>query len=120
MGACGSLLRRAALASLLSLGIAPGIEAATLYWWQDQRGVTHITDEPPPEHISYEKREVDARTGKEKAQQTSEAVRDRRCRDFQGALTQLRGADNVPADGSAWRAAKQRAQRKIQQWCHSG
>lgn len=108
------------LTASLGLGIAAGAQAATLYWWEDERGVTHITDEPPPEPIDYEKREVETRHGDEKAQQTSEAVRERRCHDFRGALTQLQGADNVPSDGSQWRAAKKRARRKIDQWCQSG
>jgi len=93
------------------------VQANQLYWWQDARGVIHITDEPPPDGVDYEVREVES--GGSAAEQTSTAVRDQRCQDFQGALEQLRGVDNVN-DTAQWRSAKQRAQHKIQQWCHEG
>ncbi len=89
--------------------------AGTLYTWEDERGVTHISDEQPPDGVDYETREVGG--GNERSEQVSAAVRQQRCQDFEGALTQLRGADDLPEDTSGWQAAKTRAKRKIDRWC---
>lgn len=121
LSAVGGTIKLVSAALLLGLATAGAATAATLYKWVDERGVTHLTDERPPEGVDYETVDVSgASRGGGTNEAPSAAVRKRRCRDFKGALTQLRGADNLPDDASGWESAKQRAKSKIDQWCRDG
>lgn len=49
----------ARLACVLMLGFAAApVAAGTVYQWKDARGVTHYSDEPPPEGATYTNRQV--------------------------------------------------------------
>ena len=100
-------------AAMLAVGSA---HAGTLYTWQDERGVTHISDERPPDGVDYETRPISASGGGGSGQPSAD-LRRQRCHDFKGALRQLRHADDLPEDRSAWQSAKDRAKRQIDQWC---
>lgn len=98
--------------ALVLAGIAPA-GAATLHRWTDGNGTTHFTQEPPPPGVPSER--LDVRSGG--GDTPSAALRQRRCRDFRHALQQLRAVADVPADDPRLVAARERARRKIGQWC---
>ena len=99
--------------SLCLLLVASPTLATTVYEWTDSSGTTHFSTEPPESGVEARTREMES--GSRPA--PSARVREIRCRDFRGALTQLRELSDV-ADGNArWLAAKEYAAEKTQQWC---
>ena len=100
---------------LLVVACNPG-SASTLYKWTDDRGNTHFSDQPPPAGVSAETIRLTGGQARSAAR-PSDRVRSIRCRDFRGALVQLRDVDDVDADDPRWLDAKDVARSRIAQWC---
>ncbi len=105
-----------ALALCLSIPLL-GTQAAanTVYRWTDAEGNTHFSDSPPPQGRQAETIRMPGRQAARPA--PSPRVRQIRCRDFRGALVQLKELDDVTTDDARWLAAKQVARDRIDQWC---
>ena len=88
--------------------------AGTVYEWTDSSGTTHFSTEPPESGVDARTRELD--TGGQSAA-PSQRVREIRCRDFSGALDQLRELRDTAESNPRWLAAKEYASEKTQQWC---
>ena len=56
---------------LVILSVASPLNAKKLYTWTDEKGVTHITDQPPPQSAEIK----DVSTYREKTPQELEAIR---------------------------------------------
>jgi hypothetical protein len=105
------------LASVCVLALltgAPQLQANTIYKWSDSQGRVHYGDEPPRGQQA-ERIHADGRRSRGAP---SERVRQIRCRDFRGALVQLDALDDVDPDNPRWLAARELAERRINQWCN--
>ncbi|MGD8429220.1 MAG: DUF4124 domain-containing protein [Ectothiorhodospiraceae bacterium] len=109
------VLIKSTLSLLILLASAP-LPAATVYRWTDDMGVTHFTeDAPPPGTRSRAIHVQSARSGNPGA---SPRVRQIRCRDFRGALSQLDALDHVSeSERNQWQSARSRARTGIGKWC---
>lgn len=101
---------------LILLLAASGPHAGTVYTWTDADGRTHFSDAPPPAGVESERLQISGRASRA-GDAPSERVRAIRCRDFQGALVQLREVPDVAPDDPQWLAAQELAREKIDQWC---
>ncbi|MCC5811810.1 MAG: DUF4124 domain-containing protein [Ectothiorhodospiraceae bacterium] len=100
---------------LCLLLFATATDARNVYRWTDADGNTHFSDNPPPMGRQSETIRL---PGRQASRSTpSPRVRQIRCRDFRGALEQLRELDDVEPDNARWLAAKQVASNRIAQWC---
>jgi len=106
-------MARWALPALLLIGAAG--HAATLYKWTDDAGVTHFSQQRPPTGTDAER--IHVKSASNASRKASTGTRRIRCRDFRGALTQLRAADVARAERNRWQAAKRTARAGIAKWC---
>ncbi len=94
-----------------------GATAGTVYEWTDSSGTTHFSTEPPEAGVEARTRNLG--TGSEGSEQAtpSARVREIRCRDFRGAVTQLRELESAASAEPQWLAAKEFAAERVEQWC---
>lgn len=104
---------RGAVLLLLVLLASPAL-ATTIYEWTDSSGTTHFSTDPPGPGVDAKARDMGSGS---QAAAPSARVREIRCRDFRGALTQLRELEDVPDDDPRWLAAEEFATEKMRQWC---
>lgn len=107
------------LAALLATLALPAAQAATIYKWTDDAGVTHFSSDPPPEGADAERIEVESGKRHFGPSRPSARVRQIRCRDFRGALEQLDAAEVGSGEREQWRKARERAQAGVERWCQS-
>ncbi|MCP1675970.1 hypothetical protein J2T57_003125 [Natronocella acetinitrilica] len=99
--------------------LAAPLEATTVYRWTDAQGRVHFSDERPPAGVDSERIRMQGReVRRQAAPGNSDRVRRIRCRDFQGALVQLKEVEDVATDDARWLAAKDLARDRIEHWCN--
>lgn len=104
---------RLTLSLILALFALPAL-ASTVYEWTDSSGTTHFSTEPPESGVEARTRDLGT-SGRAAA--PSLRVREIRCRDFTGAVEQLRELREVGETNPRWLAAKEYAMEKVEQWC---
>jgi len=91
-------MRLALLVSCLLLLPATGLAAGKLYKWNDAQGVTHYTDEPPPDQQPYETRPVQGRPAAEPVAGIAPAEESENCRLVRKNITTLEGEGDIRMD----------------------
>src|SRR5690606_32742653 len=91
-------MRLALLVSCLLLLPATGLAAGKLYKWTDAQGVTHYTDEPPPDQQPYETRPVQGRPAAEPVAGIAPAEESENCRLVRKNITTLEGEGDIRMD----------------------